>query len=168
MTIQRKCCRELHHCRFFARQRMNSRRTADVSVKGGASDEHRQTTVSKKERDAPRWRLSTETTQVTGPSRQSRQEARIGRVHVHPCCRLRPERLSPRIRPQSAARALVGERAHQHRAEAAGLRPGPPIQGRAECGWVGSRFRVFEPVKIQQAFHEVCTVFPPRSPCLSW
>ena len=66
----------------------------------------------------------------------------LGRVHVHPCCRLRPERLSPRIRPQLAARVRRRTRSgrwrphdahkrrsmphYRQRAEAAGRRPDPP------------------------------------------
>ena len=42
-----------------------------------------------------------------GPSQQSRQGARLRRVHVHPCCRLWPRGLSPRTRTQDAARVQV-------------------------------------------------------------
>ena len=39
-----------------------------------------------------------------GPSQQCRQGAQLRRVHVHPCCRLRPGRLSPKTQTQDAAR----------------------------------------------------------------
>ena len=83
---------------FFSvprRQRMKSRQTANVSVKGGAPDEHRQTSDCKKKRTHHGGASAQRQIKSHGPSRQSRQGARLGRVHVHPCCRLRHERLSP-------------------------------------------------------------------------
>ena len=76
-----------------------------------------------------------------GPSRPSRQGARLGRVHVHPCCRLEPERLSSKTQSQDAARvrrktdqasiAFTKVSTSEH---AAPVGPNPPAQGRAECG----------------------------------
>ena len=86
----------------FLTKRMKSRRITNVTVQGGTPAGR--LTAKKKETHrygAPAQRQI----RSQGPSRQSRQGARLGRVHVHPCCRLEPERLSPKIQPQDAARA---------------------------------------------------------------
>ena len=44
------------------------------------------------------------------PSQQSAQGARLRRVHVHPCCRLRPVGLNPGTQSLDAARAQVFSR----------------------------------------------------------
>ena len=74
---------------FFKRQRMQSSRSAKLA----RSKEARLTVnVSKNYKKEGRTRVAPRS-QV--PSQQSCHETRLGRVHVHPCCRLRPERLNP-------------------------------------------------------------------------
>ena len=76
-----------------------------VSVKGGTSGKRRRTSENKRRRRVHHSGASAERQiRSQGPSRQSRQGARLGRVHVHPCCRLQPGRLDPEPQTQDAPR----------------------------------------------------------------
>ena len=95
--------------------------------------------TNKRERSAPQWRLSREANQSQGPSQQSRQGAQVLRVHVHPCCRLQPGRLSPEPQTHDAPREKHAAQAGDL-ARAAGYGQqisGQILQSEVEQGGVG-------------------------------
>ena len=89
----------------------------NVLVKGGTSGKRRRTSENKRRRGAHHSGASAERQIMSqGPSRQSRQGPRLGRVHVHPCCRVQPGRLEPEPQTQDAPRVFSRKTSQASRA----------------------------------------------------